>query len=330
MVVNQYVGDIITCNGKTMTITGNTATVFTGASWSGGGNPGDHYAWSLNTGTKYYKSATHPAVTMGDTDFIIAVNISGIHDLAWNAIANQVIGSAWIQNAAIKTALIEDLAVTTALIADAAINTAKITDLNVTTIKIGNNAVTIPVSAYTAGQIAMTVDVETTIQSLSITTSGAQILTVWSFTFQNAYAGWNSTIYCLKRSMSGTTNGAVTTTNTKLTDTRLAMSTNEYVGATVTCNGKTLQVSSNDATSFTGSAWSGGGNPGNGYAWSVVKTLHEFGGCVPDGNGGYEHVARNISEQPSAGTHTYYLTAICLSGAGAAEWRSLSVLETKK
>jgi hypothetical protein len=197
MTVNQYVGNIITCNGKTMTIASNNATTFTGASWSGGNNPGDHYAWSLNTGTVFYKSATHPAATMGDTDFIIAVNISGVHDLAWNAIANQVIGSAWIQNAAIKTALIEDLAVTTALIADAAINTAKITDLNVTTIKIGNNAVTIPVSAYTAGYVACAEDVYTTIQSCSITSTGAPIFCTWSFQVINDSASPNYMMFVM-------------------------------------------------------------------------------------------------------------------------------------
>lgn len=68
---------------------------------------------------------------------------------------------------------------------------------------------------------------------------------------------------------SGTANAAVTSTDTTLVDTRLAMTTNTYIGATVTCNGKTMLVTSNTATTFTGASWSGGGNPGNGNAWSL-------------------------------------------------------------
>ena len=68
---------------------------------------------------------------------------------------------------------------------------------------------------------------------------------------------------------SGTANAAVTTTNTTLTDTRLSMTVNAFAGETVTCNGKTLVVVSNTATTFTGASWSGGGNPGNGNAWST-------------------------------------------------------------
>jgi hypothetical protein len=68
---------------------------------------------------------------------------------------------------------------------------------------------------------------------------------------------------------SGTANAAVTTTNTTLTDTRLAMTVDAFIGETVTCNGKTLVVTANTATTFTGTAWSGGSNPGNGNAWST-------------------------------------------------------------
>lgn len=70
--------------------------------------------------------------------------------------------------------------------------------------------------------------------------------------------------------LSGTANAAVTTTNTTLTDTRLAMVVSAYVGATITCGGKTMVVTANTATVFSGTAWSGGGNPGNGLAWSVA------------------------------------------------------------
>lgn len=47
--VNQWAGAVVTCNGKTMTVASNTATVLTGtAGWSGGGDPGAGFAWSLS------------------------------------------------------------------------------------------------------------------------------------------------------------------------------------------------------------------------------------------------------------------------------------------
>ena len=57
--------------------------------------------------TTYQASNTNPTLT--DGQFIIATNISGTHDLAWNAIANEVIGSAYIQQASIINAHINDL-----------------------------------------------------------------------------------------------------------------------------------------------------------------------------------------------------------------------------
>ena len=48
--------------------------------------------------------------TLNDSQFMIATNVNGAHDLAWNSLANAVIGSAWIQNAAITNAKIESLA----------------------------------------------------------------------------------------------------------------------------------------------------------------------------------------------------------------------------
>ena len=69
---------------------------------------------------------------------------------------------------------------------------------------------------------------------------------------------------------SGTANVAVTSTNTTLADTRLALTASAYIGATVTCNGKTMVVTANTATEFTGASWSGGGNPGNGNGASVT------------------------------------------------------------
>ncbi len=72
---------------------------------------------------------------------------------------------------------------------------------------------------------------------------------------------------------SGTANAAVTTASGPpgtLTDTRKAWATNQWAGATVFCNGKTIIVASNTGTVITGTGgWSGGTNPGNGNAYSI-------------------------------------------------------------
>lgn len=59
--------------------------------------------------TVYQTSATNPALT--DAAFMIATNVSGVHDLAWNAIANALIGTAYIENLAVTNAKILSLAV---------------------------------------------------------------------------------------------------------------------------------------------------------------------------------------------------------------------------
>jgi hypothetical protein len=66
-------------------------------------------------------------------------------EVQWAQIKNVSIGTADIQNAAINTAKI----------ANGAITTAKIQDLAVDTLKIGNDAVTVPVSTFTAGGITV-------------------------------------------------------------------------------------------------------------------------------------------------------------------------------
>src|SRR3989304_7181250 len=60
-------------------------------------------------GTTYSYSNTNPTLT--DSQFIIATNVGGAHDLAWNAIANEVIGSAYIQLLAVQDAHIVNLSV---------------------------------------------------------------------------------------------------------------------------------------------------------------------------------------------------------------------------
>lgn len=68
---------------------------------------------------------------------------------------------------------------------------------------------------------------------------------------------------------SGTANAAVTTTDTTLTDAREAWTVNQWVGALIRCNGMQMIVTSNTATTLTGAGWSLGGNPGNGFSWTV-------------------------------------------------------------
>ena len=89
-------------------------------------NTSDKYVyWALSNPSNYQTSNTAP--TQIDSLFIIATNISGTHNVAWNSIANQVIGSAYILDAAITTAKIDDLAVTS----------AKVTNLSATKITSG-------------------------------------------------------------------------------------------------------------------------------------------------------------------------------------------------
>jgi len=63
------------------------------------GNASGKYIWWINAAGGYSSGNENPELS--DGDFIIATNISGAHDLAWNAIANQVIGSAYIQKLAV-------------------------------------------------------------------------------------------------------------------------------------------------------------------------------------------------------------------------------------
>ena len=105
--------------------------------------------------------------------------------------------------------------------------------------------------------------------------SGSAAITATGWAKASRYASANNTGRFLEvqltgaAAMGGSANGAVTTTDTTLTDTRLALTTNSLIGATITCNAKTMTITSNTATVLTGSAWSGGSNPGNGNAWSL-------------------------------------------------------------
>jgi hypothetical protein len=77
------------------------------------GNSDKKYLYWKDLASSLTGSDTHPGDTLADwaphEDFIIAVNISGSGQQAWNAIANQVIGSAYIMTAAIGDLQVSDL-----------------------------------------------------------------------------------------------------------------------------------------------------------------------------------------------------------------------------
>jgi hypothetical protein len=85
--------------------------------------------WQQGTlNTTFQSSATFP--TLGDNDFMIAINNAGTHDISWHdGHARQYIDSVLIADAAILTAKIANLAVTTAKIANLAVTNAQINDL---------------------------------------------------------------------------------------------------------------------------------------------------------------------------------------------------------
>jgi hypothetical protein len=120
----------------------------------------------------------------------IAANAITATEIATNAITADKILAGAVTAAKVSTneviafsANIKDGVIQTAKIGDAQISTAKIGDLQVSTLKIANNAVTIPVSAYTAGVISFggTLNAWTTVQSATITSSGSPIFISTSF-----------------------------------------------------------------------------------------------------------------------------------------------------
>ncbi len=108
-----------------------------------GGNTNKKYiVWRKdisNVAYQAYTQAEFDGLTLKDYDWVIAVNNSGIHDIAWySRMARQFIASAFIADAAIKTAHIEDASIVTAKIANLAVQAAHIANLAVTNLKIGD------------------------------------------------------------------------------------------------------------------------------------------------------------------------------------------------
>jgi len=85
--------------------------------------------------------------------------------------------NAKIANLAVDSAKIADAAITTAKIATLTVTTAHIVDANITTLKLAGQAVTIPVSAFTSGVIAVTSTTApgTVVQTVTYTSTGAPV-----------------------------------------------------------------------------------------------------------------------------------------------------------
>lgn len=153
--------------------------------------------WSDSSGgsaTQTFKSAdgewkrTAPAGSTSVADWTAWSPIVDRQITASNVgtfIANATIGTAQIIDANITTAKIADANITTAKIADAQITAAKIADATITTAKIGTaqidtlriagNAVTIPVSAYTAAGFTLSTTFST-FQSATINPDGGTVV----------------------------------------------------------------------------------------------------------------------------------------------------------
>jgi hypothetical protein len=148
----------------------------------------------LNAGTGVFSGTTSASNVSGLGGFAFISSITSANISTY--IAGAAIGTAYIANAAITEALITNGAITNAKIGNAAITSAKIQDGEITnakigtaaitsakigeaevgTLKIGLNAVTLPLSAFTAGTARNTViNTWQDIQTITITTSGSRV-----------------------------------------------------------------------------------------------------------------------------------------------------------
>lgn len=119
-----------------------------------------------------------PVATLPDNTYFPTKNFNKTLDISKGQInssnissylANAAIGSAQIMDASITSAKIGKAEINTANIANAAIKTTNIEDANITTLKVQGGAITVPLSAYTAGSIGVPSGVTfTTIQTLVI------------------------------------------------------------------------------------------------------------------------------------------------------------------
>jgi hypothetical protein len=138
----------------------------------------------LNAGTGVFSGTTSASNVSGLGGFAFISSITSANISTY--IAGAAIGTAYIANAAITEALITNGAITNAKIGNAAITSAKIQDGEITnakigtaevgTLKIAGNAVTVPVSAFTAADVRNnTLNTFQDAQTVTITTSGSRV-----------------------------------------------------------------------------------------------------------------------------------------------------------
>jgi len=161
---NSPIAGSITWNAHTLIYNGVSYSIATN-------NTALKYTYWIYGNAFYTSSNTHPASILTDNDFIIAVNNSGVHDLAWNAIANEVIGSSYIANAAIVN--------------------AKIGTAAVDSLQIAGNAVTVPVFQVIPGTIYGTGVTQVVAGPITITNSDTLLSMKVSILF-NARMGYTS------------------------------------------------------------------------------------------------------------------------------------------
>lgn len=125
-------------------------------------------------------------------------------------ITDAAITNAKIDNGSITTAKIADAQITTAKIANAQITNAKIGDLAVDTIKIAGNAVTIPAASVIAGSVNPTAGVWFTVNTISITSFGAQIFVNAFLTASAISSNFNTQKFGIQTRLLCTSTGVVT------------------------------------------------------------------------------------------------------------------------
>jgi hypothetical protein len=335
-VAGDWVGGVITCDGKTMTITSSTATRFTGSAWAGG-TPSAGSSWAIVAGTT---GGTQVTINTADLPVAATADING----GWifmEFTGNVTLAAATNYQVQAKTSSASQVS----LFSLATTNWSAYLRTTTSTAIADSDDFIITREYISAGSSTLaivTMDNDNTtdfgsvpVTATSLITPGISVCTGGMLNFGIAA----STAYKLKMSnsiivysggiltmgiadTSGTANAAVTTNDTTLTDTRLAMTTNYYVGATITCNGKTMTVTSNTATVFTGASWSGGGNPGNGYAWTstgltMPSTSSGYINFDCGANVDYGLVVRNLGTFVSQGaTKTCTQTLLTASNGG--------------
>lgn len=207
---------------------------------AGAGKPEDNATVGADVGTNFYRP--NGTTLINETDFINAWNQITSGNIT-TFMASAAIGTAQIANAAITNALIANLAVDTAQIIDAAITSAKIgtsqvqttniqnaaitnakigtaavdtaniVDAAVETLKIAGQAVTIPSSVYTAGDITITQNY-VTVASVTYTATGNPVhLFAGFFRFHvEEDSGNPDVIYKIRRTGAGGSTDVIETT----------------------------------------------------------------------------------------------------------------------